>query len=140
MSFEISKVVEALGEEAIGQIGEPIGLDKDQSVRVSRALAAHAGLGNDQMIKAAAADTGLDEEVVAAMGKKLVEEGANKVMEETGVSAAVDNAKQDAMAALGNVGATPRATPAASWASCSAGANTADAWRARPPMLAHPAA
>ena len=104
MSFEISKVVEALGDEAIGHIGEPIGLDKDQSVRVARALAAHAGLGNQQMVQAAAADTGLDEEVVAAMGKKLVEEGANKVMEETGVNAAIDNAKQDAMAALSNVG------------------------------------
>jgi hypothetical protein len=104
MSFEISKVVEALGEEAIGQIGEPVGLDKAQSVRVARALAAHSGLGNQQMVQAAAADTGLDEEVVAAMGKKLVEEGANKVMEETGVNAAIDNAKQDAMAALSNVG------------------------------------
>lgn len=104
MSFEISKVIEALGEEAIGQIGEPIGLDKDQSVRVARALAAHSGLGNQQMVQAAAADTGLDEDVVAAMGKKLVEEGGNKLMEETGVSAAIDNAKQDAMAALGNVG------------------------------------
>ena len=104
MSFETSKVVEALGEQAIGQIGEPIGLDKDQSVRVARALAAHSGLGSQQMVQAAAADTGLDEEVVAAMGKKLVEEGGNKLMEETGVSAAIDNAKQDAMAALSNVG------------------------------------
>jgi hypothetical protein len=104
MSFDISKVVEALGEEAIGQIGDPIGLDKEQSVRVARALAAHSGLGNQQMVQAAAADTGLDEEVVAAMGKKLVEEGGNQVMEATGVNTAIDNAKQDAMAALGNVG------------------------------------
>ncbi len=104
MSFDISKVVEALGEEAIGQIGDPIGLDKDQSVRVARALAAHSGLGNQQMVQAAAADTGLDEEVVAAMGKKLVEEGRDQLMEATGVNTAIDNAKQDAMAALGNVG------------------------------------
>lgn len=104
MSFDISKVVEALGEEAIGQIGDPIGLDKDQSVRVARALAAHSGLGNQQMVQAAASDTGLDEEVVAAMGKKLIEEGRDKLMEESGVNAAIDNAKQDAMAALGNVG------------------------------------
>ncbi len=104
MSFDLSKVVSALGEEALGKAGEPAGLDKAQSVRVAKALAAHAGLGNGEMIKAAAADTGLDEEVVAAMTKRLLEVGAEKLMKETPIGAAVDNAKQDAMAALSNVG------------------------------------
>ena len=40
MSFDISKVVSELGDEVIGQCGEPVGLDKDQSVRVARALSA----------------------------------------------------------------------------------------------------
>ncbi len=103
MSFDLSKVVSALGEEALGKAGEPAGLDKAQSVRVAKALAAHAGLGNGEMIEAAAADTGLDEEVVAAMTKRLLEVGAEK-LKETPIGAAVDNAKQDAMAALSNVG------------------------------------
>jgi hypothetical protein len=104
MSFDISQVVTALGDEACASAGEPLGLDKEQSVRVAHALAARAGMADDEMIKAVAADTGLDEEVVAAMLKKLLETGAEKLMEETPIGAAVDNAKQEAMAALGNVG------------------------------------
>ena len=100
MSFDISQVVTALGDEAIGKCGEPLGLSKDQSVRVAHALAANAGLGNQQMIAKVAADTGLDEEVVAAMAKKLIETGAEKLMNETPVGAAIDNAKQEAMAAF----------------------------------------
>lgn len=105
MSFDFSKVVAALGDEAIGKAGEPVGLNKDQSVRVARALAARAGLGNEEMIKAVAEDTGLDEDVVAAMAKKLIEVGGEKLMNETPIGAAVDNAKQQAMAALSSVGA-----------------------------------
>ncbi len=102
MAFEMSRVVEDLGEEVVAQCGEPVGLNKDQSVRVARALAAHAGLGREEMIRAAAADTGLDEEVVAAMTKKLVEEGGKKLMDVSGATAAIDNAKDQAMAALGD--------------------------------------
>jgi ATP phosphoribosyltransferase regulatory subunit HisZ len=104
MSFDISQVVTALGEEAIAKVGEPVGLSKEQSVRVAHAFAAKAGLGNEEMVRAVAADTGLDEEVVAAMLKKLVETGAEKLMNETPIGAAVDNAKQEAIAALGNAG------------------------------------
>ncbi|HYD88416.1 MAG TPA: hypothetical protein VEA80_13150 [Vitreimonas sp.] len=100
MSFDMSKVVAELGDEVIAKCGEPIGLNKDQSVRVAHALAARAGMGGEDMIKAVAADTGLDEEVVAAMAKKLVEVGTEKLMNETPIGAAVDNAKQEAMAAL----------------------------------------
>jgi hypothetical protein len=104
MSFDISAVVSELGDEAIAQAGEPVGLDKDQSVRVAHALASHAGLGNQDMIAAVAADTGLDEEVVAAMLKKLIEVGGEKLMNETPVGAAIDNAKDQAMAAFGDMG------------------------------------
>lgn len=104
MSFDISAVVSELGDEAIAGAGEQVGLNKDQSVRVAHAFAAHAGLGNEQMIQAVAADTGLDEEVVAAMLKKLIEVGRDKVMEDTGLNAAIDNTKQEAMAALQNAG------------------------------------
>jgi hypothetical protein len=105
MSFDISTLVSALGDEAIAQVGEPAGLDKDQSVRVAHALAARAGLGDEEMVRAAAADTGLDEEVVAAMLKRLAEAAAEKVMEDSPIGAAVDNAKSLAMAAMGDAGA-----------------------------------
>jgi hypothetical protein len=104
MSLDLSKVVGELGEEMIAQAGEPLGLSKDQSVRVARALAANFGQGSEAAIKAAAEDTGLDEEVVAAMLKKLVEMGKEKLMEESGVNDAIDNAKDQAMAALSSAG------------------------------------
>ena len=106
MSFDISALVSALGDEAIAQCGEPIGLDKEQSVRVAHALAAHAGLGDRDMASKVAADTGLDEEVVAAMLKRLGEIAAEKLMNETPIGAAVDTAKQQAMAAMDTAGAT----------------------------------
>ena len=101
MSIDFSRIVTALGEEALGKAGEPAGLDKAQSVRVAHALAAHAGLGNEQMLAAAAADTGLDEEVIAAMSKRLVEVGAEKLMQDTPIGAAVDNMKDSASWANG---------------------------------------
>lgn len=104
MSLEISKIVEALGEEALGKAGEPAGLDKPQSVRVAKALAAHAGLGNEKMLAAVAADTGLDEEVIAAMSKRLIEVGTEKLMRESPIGAAVDTVKDSAMAALTGAG------------------------------------
>ena len=70
-------------------------------MRVAHALAARAGMGNQQMIKAVAEDTGLDEEVVAAMAKKLTEEGGKKLMEASGADRAIENAKDQAMAAFG---------------------------------------
>jgi len=104
MAFELSKVVASLGEEAIAKAGEPLGLDTDQSNRVARALAAHVGAGDKDSIAKAAADTGIDEEVVTAMSKKLIEVGGEKLLAESGVSAAIDGAKDQAMAAFGNVG------------------------------------
>lgn len=104
MAFDVSTVVSSLSEEAIGQAGEPLGLNKDQSVRVSRALAANIGLGGDEAIKRAAADTGLDEECVTAMLGKLMEIGKDKLLEESGFNGAVDAAKDQAMAAFGNAG------------------------------------
>jgi hypothetical protein len=105
MSFDLSAVVTQLGEETIADVGEPLGLNKEQSVRVARAIAARAGMGNEEMIAAVAADTGLDEEVVAAMLKKLMEEGAKHIMESTPIGAAVDNAREQAMAAMNDAGA-----------------------------------
>lgn len=99
MSFDISKVVAELGDEVIGKCGEPAGLSKEQSVRVAHALAARCNIGGEAMIKAAAADTGIDEEAVGAVSKKLVEAGKDKLMNDTGAAAAIEKAKADAAAA-----------------------------------------
>lgn len=104
MSFDMSKVFSALGEELIAKAGEPVGLDKDQSVRVAKALAAHVNKGDEEAVKAAAADTGLSEDVVASMMKKLAETAKDKIMEEAGVNKAIDDAKAQAQAAAVNAG------------------------------------
>jgi hypothetical protein len=105
MSFDIGVVVQNLGEEAIGQAGEPVGLDQEQSVRVARALAAHAGLGGEEAVRAAAADTNLSEDVVSSMLQKLIEIGKEKVLEEGPVADAIEGAKDQAMdAARGLLG------------------------------------
>jgi hypothetical protein len=102
MAFDMSKVVSQLGEDVIGSCGEPLGLEKDQSVRVARALAAHFNLGGEEAVKAAAADTGLSTEVVGSMSKKLMDAGKDYALKESGVADAVEKAKADAMAAAQN--------------------------------------
>jgi hypothetical protein len=101
MNIDLSKIVSELGDEAIAQCGEPVGLDRDQSVRVARALAAHAGLGREEAVAAAAADTGLTEEVISALLGKLVEAGAEKLVSEGPIGDALGAAKGAASEALG---------------------------------------
>ncbi|MGE3143331.1 MAG: hypothetical protein AB7L65_08415 [Hyphomonadaceae bacterium] len=104
MSVDISKIVSDLGDDMIAKAGEPVGLNREQSVRAAHALAARCGLGGQAMIEAAATDTGLGQEVVSALSRKLVEAGGEKLMNDTGVKAAAENAKDQAMAALSNAG------------------------------------
>jgi hypothetical protein len=104
MAFDFSKVLSDLGDEMIAKCGEPAGLSKDQSVRVAHALAAHFSKGESEAVKAAAADTGLAEEVVAATSKKLIEAGKDKLMQASGAGKAIDDAKAQAKAAIGNAG------------------------------------
>ncbi len=104
MAFDFSKVVSELGDDLVAQCGEPVGLNKDQSVRVARALGQHMGGGKDLAIKAAAADTGLSEEVTSAMLGKLIETGKDKLINEGPVGDAIEGAKTQAMAAMGDLG------------------------------------
>lgn len=104
MAIDISKILSSLGDELVAQAGEPVGLDKDQSVRVAKALGQHIGGGKDLAIKAAAADTGLTEDVISAMLTKLIETGKEKLLSEGAVGDAIENAKGQAMAAVGNIG------------------------------------
>ena len=104
MNLDMSKIISDIGDDLIAEAGEPLGLDHDQSVRVAHALAAHIGMGGEEAIKQAAADTGLDEEVIAAMLPKLIEAGKEKLLAEGPVADAIDSAKEQAMSALGSVG------------------------------------
>lgn len=101
---DISKILSSLGDDLVAQAGEPVGLDRDQSIRVAAALSNHIGGGKDLAVKAAAADTGLTEEVISAMLGKLVETGKEKLMSDSGVTGAIDDAKAQAMAAMGDLG------------------------------------
>jgi hypothetical protein len=93
MNIDVSKIANELGEQALAQCGEPVGLDKDQSVRVAKALASHWGKGRDQAIAQTAADTGLTEEVVGAMAAKLLDAAKEKLLNEGPVGDAIDSAK-----------------------------------------------
>ena len=104
MAIDISKILSSLGEDLVAQAGEPVGLDKETSVRVASALSQHIGGGKDLAIKAAAADTGLTEDVISQMLAKLIDTGKEKLMNDSGVTGAIDDAKDQAIAALGNVG------------------------------------
>lgn len=102
MAIDMSKIFAELGEDVAAQCGEPVGLDRGQSVRVAQALARNIGGGKDLAVKATAAETGLTEEVVGAMLGKLVEAGKDKLLEQSGD--AIEGAKAQAMAAIENVG------------------------------------
>ncbi len=104
MAIDISKILSSLGDDLVAQAGEPLGLDKDTSVRVAAALSQHIGGGKDLAIKATAADTGLTEDVISSMLNKLIDTGKEKLMNESGVTGAIDDAKAQAMGAIGNIG------------------------------------
>jgi hypothetical protein len=105
MSLDVSRVVSEMGDAFIAKVGEEVGLDGDLSVRAAHALAAHIGSGGrDGAIKQAAAETGVGEEVIAALMTKLVEAGTEKLLKESPVGDAIDSAKEQASAALGAVG------------------------------------
>lgn len=104
MAIDISKILSSVGDDLVAKAGEPVGLDKDTSVRVAQALSTHIGGGKDLAIKAAAADTGLSEDVISQMLTKLIDTGKEKLMNDSGVTGAIDDAKAQAMAAVGNIG------------------------------------
>lgn len=103
MSLDTAKILSELGDDLVAQAGEPVGLNRDQSVRVARALTQHMGKGREAAIQQAAADTGLTEEVISAMLGKLVEAGRDKLINEGPVGSAIENAKGQAQAALGGM-------------------------------------
>lgn len=104
MAFDMGIVVSKLGEELIAQAGEPVGLEPAKAKEVAEALGKHWSHGPQEAIRLAAQETNLAEEVVAEMSKKLIDLGKERLMNDTGVSDAIEGAKAQAQAALGSVG------------------------------------
>ena len=71
--IDLGNVVSALGEQTIAEIGEPLGLSSEQSMRAARALAENFTGNRDQAIEAAARETGIGKEVLEAMIVKLLD-------------------------------------------------------------------
>jgi hypothetical protein len=85
--IDLGKVVSTLGEQTIAEIGEPLGLSSQQSIRAARALAENFTGNKDQAIDAAAKETGIGKEVLEAMIVKLLDSAKD---------AAVDQVKDQA--------------------------------------------
>jgi len=104
MSIDISKIISNIGDDLAAKAGEPLGLDRDKSILAAHALINHMGGGKDLAIKAAAAETGLTEEIISSLLTKMIDAGKEKLMAESGVQDAIDGAKDQAMAAINNIG------------------------------------
>jgi hypothetical protein len=85
--IDLGKVVSTLGEQTISEIGEPLGLTPEQSMRAAKALAENFTGNKDQAIDAAAKETGIGKEVLEAMIVKLLDSAKD---------AAVDHVKDQA--------------------------------------------
>jgi hypothetical protein len=85
--IDLGKVVSALGEQTISEIGEPLGLSSEQSMRAAKALAENFTGNKDQAIDAATRETGIGKEVLEAMLVKLLDNAKD---------AAVDHVKDQA--------------------------------------------
>lgn len=111
MALDFENIVSFLGHKVVGEIGAPLGLDEDQSVKLAASLANNIRAGNDLAIKGAAAETGIPEDVAQAMLDKLYETGKQKLLEDTGIAQqaeamrdqAVEAAKQAAGGFLGRL-------------------------------------
>lgn len=102
--IDFGKVVAGLGEKVVGDIGAPLGLSGETSIKLAQSLAAHADKGVSGAVKAAAEETGVAQELVQSFADKLYEQGRDMLIEQSGINEHMENAKQGAMAALKNAG------------------------------------
>jgi hypothetical protein len=108
MSFDISTVLNNVGDDLLGDSGEQIGLERETAIKAGRALIANWSKGKVEAVKLAAAESGLAEDVVSQLAEKAVDlakakagEAAKQAYESSGAAQAVEGAKEQAMAALG---------------------------------------
>jgi hypothetical protein len=82
MLIDLTKVVGMVGEQTIAEIGEPLGLSKEQSVKAANALARNFnGSNKDEAVAAAAAETGITQEVMNTMCAHLIDKGKDYAVE-----------------------------------------------------------
>jgi uncharacterized protein YidB (DUF937 family) len=79
--IDLGQIVSSLGEQTIVEMGEPLGLNKDQSIRAARALAENFTGDKDQAIEAAAKETGIGKEVLSAMIVKLLDTAKDQAVD-----------------------------------------------------------
>jgi hypothetical protein len=78
------------------EMGEPLGLSKEQSIKAARALAENFTGNKDQAVEAAAKETGIGKEVLSAMIVKLLDNAKDQA-----VDAMKDQATQAAKGMFG---------------------------------------
>ena len=79
--IDLGQIVSALGEQTIVEMGAPLGLSKEQSVKAARALAENFTGNADKAVDAAAKETGIGKEVLNAMIVKLLDTAKDKAVD-----------------------------------------------------------
>jgi len=74
LDIDLGKIVTTLGENTIADIGEPLGLDRELSIKAAKSLVKNFHGNKDEAIAAAAEETGIGKDVLEAMITKLLEE------------------------------------------------------------------
>ena len=80
LNIDLAKIVMTLGEDTIAEIGAPLGLSKELSVKAAKSLAENFTGNKDEAIAAAAKETGIGKDVLEAMITKLLGEAKDKAM------------------------------------------------------------
>ena len=80
INIDLAKIVTTLGDDTIAEIGAPLGLSKELSLKAAKSLAENFTGNKDEAIAAAAKETGIGKDVLEAMITKLLGEAKDKAM------------------------------------------------------------
>ena len=80
LDIDLGRIVTTLGENTNTDVGEPLGLDRELSVKAAESLATHFHGSKDEAIAAAAEETGIGKDVLEEMITKLLEEARAQAM------------------------------------------------------------
>lgn len=81
MNVDLGKVVSMVGEETIGEMGAPLGLSKELSLKAATALAHNFTGDKNRAIDAAATETGVGKDVLEALLAKLLSRGKDMAVD-----------------------------------------------------------
>lgn len=81
MNIDLGKIVTALGEDAVADIGEPLGLSQDLSLKAARSLAENFTGNSAEAVAAAVKETGIGKDVLEAMITKLLDDAKAKAID-----------------------------------------------------------